>query len=490
MIPALERTDLLSEAALIGQRWIGGASIDVINPATEAVIGRVPALGAAEARLAITAALAAQARWRAVSAYERARVLRCWHGLIRRHTPDLARILTAEQGKPLAEAQAEIDYAASFVEWYAEEALRVYGYSVPAASSRRRIDVLRQPVGVVAAITPWNFPAAMVTRKLAPALAVGCAVVLKPSELTPFSALALARLALEAGVPEGVVNVITGEPAPIGEVLTTDERVRKFTFTGSTAVGKRLAAMCQSTVKRTSLELGGNAPFIVFEDADMDAAIAGAVQSKFRNAGQTCVCANRLLVHESRLDEFATRLAACADAMVLGDGASAQVQQGPLISRAAVQKVREHVNDALGSGARSVGGVRLVPQSGYFHPPTVLTGITPSMRVFREETFGPVAGITAFRSDDEALDLANDTRAGLAAYFFTRDLHRARRVSESLEYGMVGLNTGAVSFAAAPFGGIKESGTGREGGSAGLDDYLDLKMICTELPDTAPRALA
>jgi succinate-semialdehyde dehydrogenase/glutarate-semialdehyde dehydrogenase len=489
-LPCLQRADLVSEAALIGDHWIEGASIEVINPATEEVIGRVPALGAEETRLAIAVAEAAQRPWSAASAYERARALRCWHRLIVQHAQDLARIITAEQGKPLPEAHAEIEYAASFVEWYAEEALRVYGYSIPAATPDRRIDVMRRPVGVVAAITPWNFPAAMVTRKLAPALAVGCAVVLKPSELTPFTALALARLALEAGIPAGLINVVTGDPAPIGKVLTNDERVRKFTFTGSTTVGKRLAAMCQSTVKRTSLELGGNAPFIVFEDADIDAAIAGAVQSKFRNAGQTCVCANRLLVHEAIHDEFAQRLAACADAMSIGDGATTGIQQGPLINRVAVDKVRERLDDAVGSGARQISGGRPLPQRGFFHAPTVLTGITPSMLLFREETFGPVAGITVFRSDDEALSLANDSRAGLAAYFYTRDLLRARRVSEALEFGMVGLNTGAMSFAAAPFGGIKESGTGREGGRAGLDDYLDLKMVCTELSGAAPRAVA
>lgn len=475
---------------MIAGHWVDGASIEVINPATEAVVGCVPALGAAEARLAVAAAHAAQPEWRAASAYERADALRRWHRLILQHMEDLARILTAEQGKPLPEARAEIEYAASFVEWYAEEALRVYGYSIPGSAANRRIDVMRQPIGVVAAVTPWNFPAAMVTRKLAPALAVGCAVVLKPSELTPFTALALARLALEAGIPASLISVITGDPAPIGEVLTTDERVRKFTFTGSTAVGKRLAAMCQSTVKRTSLELGGNAPFIVFADADIEAAIEGAVLSKFRNAGQTCVCANRLLVHAAVIDEFSQRLAARAASMVMGDGVVAGVQQGPLINRAAVEKARAHVIDALDSGARQISGARDLPHRGYFHAPTVLTGVTPSMRMFREETFGPVAGITVFGSDDEAISLANDSRAGLAAYFYTRDLHRARHVSEALEYGMVGLNTGAVSLAAAPFGGIKESGTGREGGRAGLDDYLDLKMICTELPGAAPRAVA
>jgi succinate-semialdehyde dehydrogenase/glutarate-semialdehyde dehydrogenase len=488
-VPRLERDDLLIQAALVDGCWVGEASIAVFNPATEAPIGRVPNLGSEETRLAVAAAFATQPLWRAASAYERADALRRWHRSIQQHGEDLARILTAEQGKPLAEARAEIGYAASFVEWYAEEALRVYGYSIPGATPSRRIDVLRQPVGVVAAVTPWNFPAAMVTRKLAPALAVGCTVVLKPSELTPFTALALARLAMEAGIPAGAINVVTGAPGPIGEVLTTDARIRKFTFTGSTPVGKRLAAMCQSTVKRTSLELGGNAPFIVFADADLDAAVAGAVQSKFRNAGQTCVCANRLLVHESVIDQFAHRLAEAADGMTMGDGATEGIQQGPLINPAAVEKVRDHVQDAIASGARPVTRARDLPGRGYFHAPTVLMDVTPAMRLFREETFGPVAGITTFQSDEEAVRLANDTRAGLAAYFFTRDLDRARHVSEALEYGMVGLNTGAVSMAAAPFGGVKESGTGREGGQAGLDDYLDLKMVATELANP-PKWLA
>lgn len=479
-IAGLQRVELFCEAALIDGEWIEGQSIDVINPASESVIASVPSLGAREVEMAVSAAHAAQLRWRAVSAYERADILRDWYRRILRHREDLARILTAEQGKPLAEARAEIDYAASFVGWYAEEALRVYGCSIPAPTVSRRIEVIRQPVGVVAAVTPWNFPAAMVTRKLAPALAVGCTVVLKPSELTPLTALALARLAMEAGLPNGVINVVTGDPAPIGEVLTSDERVRKFTFTGSTAVGKFLAARCQSTVKRMSLELGGNAPFVVFEDADVDAAVAGAVQSKFRNAGQTCVCANRLLVHESLLEEFSGRLAERVTALRVGDGAVDGVDHGPLINRGAVDKVRGHVEDAIGAGAQLVVGGQVVPGRGYFHAPTVLVGITPGMRMFREETFGPIAGLTSFRTEAEAIHLANDSRAGLAAYFYTRDLDRSRRVSEALEYGMVGVNTGTVSLAAAPFGGIKESGIGREGGRAGLDDYLDQKMITTE----------
>lgn len=477
----LERDELLHEAALIGGEWVGGANMEVVNPASEAIVGRVPALGASETEAAVAAAHQVLPGWRAASAYERADVLRAWHRLIQRHREDLARILTAEQGKPLAESRSEIDYAASFVQWYAEEALRVYGSSIPGPSASRRVDVIRQPVGVVAAITPWNFPAAMVTRKLAPALAVGCTVVLKPSELTPFSALALAGLATEAGVPPGAISVITGKPAPIGEVLTSDERIRKFTFTGSTHVGKRLAAQCQSTVKRVSLELGGNAPFLVFPDADLDGAVAGAVQSKFRNAGQTCVCTNRLLVHDSVLDEFSRKLVAQVDALRMGDGAMDQVEQGPLISREAVERVRAQVKQAMDSGARRIAGDRDVPPRGFFHPPTVLAGVTASMRIFREETFGPVAGLTAFRTDEEAIRLANDSRAGLAAYLYTRDLGRARRISEELEYGMVGVNTGTISFAAAPFGGVKESGVGREGGRAGLDDYLDQKMICTEL---------
>jgi succinate-semialdehyde dehydrogenase/glutarate-semialdehyde dehydrogenase len=397
------------------------------------------------------------------------------------HADDLARLLTAEQGKPLAEARGEIAYAASFIEWFAEEARRVYGETIPAPVANRRITVQRQPVGVVAAITPWNFPAAMLTRKLAPALAVGCTVVLKPSELTPFSALALAVLGEEAGLPPGTLSVVTGDPAPIGEVLTGDPRIRKFTFTGSTAVGKRLAARCMDTVKRVSLELGGNAPFIVFDDANLDAAVEGAMLSKFRNTGQTCVCANRILVQDGIYEDFSRRLVGRVGALVAGDGLEGVTHLGPLINEAAMRKVRVHIEDAVARGASLLCGGHPIDRAGHFHEPTVIADVTPAARLFSEETFGPVAGLVRFRDEAQAIALANDTTAGLAAYVYTNDLSRATRVSEALEYGMVGLNTGLVSTAVAPFGGVKESGLGREGARQGLDDYLDIKMICTEV---------
>jgi len=387
--------------------------------------------------------------------------------------------MTAEQGKPLAEARGEIAYAASFIEWFAEEARRAYGDVIPGHMADKRLLVLKEPVGVVGAVTPWNFPAAMITRKVGPALAVGCTVVLKPSELTPFSALALAYLGHEAGLPHGVFNVVTGDPQPIGEVLTGDPRVRKFTFTGSTRVGKLLAARCMETVKRVSLELGGNAPFIVFDDADVERAVEGALASKFRNTGQTCVCANRFLVQSGIYDEFARRLSQRVSALVVGDGLEGETQQGPLINGAAVSKVDSHVHDALEKGGKlAVGGSRRV---GYFYDPTVITRVTPEMALFREETFGPLAGLLRFETEAEAIKLANDTSAGLAAYVYTRDLSRSWRVSEALEYGMVGLNTGLISTTVAPFGGVKESGLGREGSYYGIQDYLDTKLVCSEI---------
>jgi len=480
--PALARPDLLRDAAYINGRWTHAASVmRVENPATGQTLGTVPNLRATEAMQAVAAADDALSAWRARSASERSSVLRRWYELILRHSDDLARVLTAEQGKPLAEAVGEIRYAASFVEWFAEEARRVYGETIPAPQSNKRVVVIRQPIGVVAAITPWNFPAAMITRKVAPALAVGCTVVLKPSELTPFSALALALLAEEAGFPPGVFNVITGDAAPIGEVLTRDLRVRKFTFTGSTAIGKMLAAKCTDSVKRVTLELGGNAPFIVFDDADLDLAVEGAVLAKFRNTGQTCVCANRVLVQAGIHDAFVERLRKRVSTFVVGDGLAGETHQGPLINDSAVVKVERHVGDALASGARVLTGGARKPGRGHFFEPTVLTGVTSRMAMFREETFGPVAGVTRFETEQEAVCLANDTRAGLAAYFYTRDVNRSWRVGEALEYGMVGLNTGAISMAEAPFGGIKESGHGREGSRHGLEDYLDLKMICSEI---------
>jgi succinate-semialdehyde dehydrogenase/glutarate-semialdehyde dehydrogenase len=477
---ALARPDLLREEAFIDGEWVcAEAVLEVHNPATGRLLGRVPSLGKADTSRAIEAAERAFATWRTKSASERSAVLRRWYELIVENSEDLARLMTAEQGKPLAEARGEVSYAASFVEWFAEEARRAYGDIIPGHQSGKRLLVLKQPVGVVAAVTPWNFPAAMITRKVAPAIAVGCTVVLKPSELTPFSALALALLGSEAGLPAGVFNVVTGEPEPIGEVLTSDPRVRKFTFTGSTRIGKMLAARCMSTVKRVSLELGGNAPFMVFDDADLDEAVEGALASKFRNTGQTCVCANRFFVQSGIYDEFATRLARRVSEMVVGDGLEGVTQQGPLINRDALEKVERHVADALRKGGQILtGGVR---KYGNFHEPTVVTGVLPHMALFREETFGPIAGLLRFETEAEAVELANDTNAGLAAYVFTRDLSRSWRVSEALQFGMVGLNTGMISTAVAPFGGVKESGLGREGSAYGIQDYLDIKLVCTEV---------
>ncbi len=480
---ALVRPDLIQELAYIDGSWLSsvGEPLRVINPATGRPLGQVPNLGEEEARRAVDAAHRAFPRWRALTAKNRSAILRRWYELITRHTEDLARLLTAEQGKPLNEARAEIAYAASYIEWFAEEARRVYGGTIPGHQENKRLAVLREPLGVVAAITPWNFPAAMITRKVAPAMAVGCTVVLKPSDLTPFSALALARLAEEAGVPPGVFNVITGAPEAIGRVLTQDSRVSKFTFTGSTEVGKVLAARCMSTVKRVSLELGGNAPFIVFDDADVDRAIEGAMASKFRNTGQTCVCANRFLVHSAVHDEFTHKLAERVESLVMGDGLEKETQQGPLINAAALAKVQQHVADALARGANLVTGGQRPDPSGSFYAPTVMTGVTADMRMFREETFGPVAGILRFTDETEAIRLANQTRAGLASYLYTRDASRCVRVCEALEYGMVGLNTGLISTEVAPFGGVKESGLGREGSHLGLDDYLSVKLVCAEV---------
>ena len=477
---ALARPELLREAAYIDGAWVTGSSmLKVMNPATGRLLGRVPALGAGETTQAVAAAQQAFVSWRARSAAERASILRRWYQAIVANTEDLARLMTAEQGKPLAEARGEIAYAASFIEWFAEEARRAYGDVIPGHQADKRLLVLKEPVGVVGAVTPWNFPAAMITRKVGPALAVGCTVVLKPSELTPFSALALAYLGHEAGLPNGVFNVVTGEPQPIGEVLTGDPRVRKFTFTGSTRVGKLLAARCMQTVKRVSLELGGNAPFLVFDDADVERAVEGALMSKFRNAGQTCVCANRFLVQSGIYDEFARRLGQRAAALVVGDGLEGETQQGPLINDAAVGKVDGHVRDALDKGGKLlVGGAR---RGGYFYDPTVITDVTPQMALFREETFGPLAGLLRFETEAEAIRLANDTSAGLAAYVYTRDLSRSWRVSEALQYGMVGLNTGLISSTVAPFGGVKESGLGREGSHYGIQDYLDTKLVCSEI---------
>jgi succinate-semialdehyde dehydrogenase / glutarate-semialdehyde dehydrogenase len=482
----LQRPELLREAAFVNGRWLTASeTLTVRNPATGAVLGTVPRLGEEAARSAVSVAHAALPAWRGRSAHERAVLLRRWFELIVANTEDLARIMTAEQGKPLAEARGEVAYAASFIEWFSEEARRVYGESIPGPQATKRLLVTKQPVGVVAGITPWNFPAAMVTRKVGPALAAGCTFVLKSSELTPFSALALAALASEAGLPDGIFNIIMGDAQSIGEVLTSDPRVRKFTFTGSTAVGKMLAAKCMSTVKRVSLELGGNAPFIVFDDADVEAAVDGALASKFRNTGQTCVCANRFLVQEGIYEQFATRLSQRVGELVVGDGLAGETHQGPLINAAALQKVRSHVENALQGGARLLRGGRSMPGAGFFHQPTVLADIKPEMLMFREETFGPVAGLLRFETEREAIALANATAAGLAAYVYTRDLSRSWRVSEALEYGMVGMNTGLISTAVAPFGGVKESGFGREGSHYGMHDYLDIKLVCTDVAKEA-----
>jgi succinate-semialdehyde dehydrogenase/glutarate-semialdehyde dehydrogenase len=480
---ALQRPDLLREAAYIDGAWVtGSGEIAVTNPATGRALGAVPNLGRAEAEAATAAASAALPRWRAKSGKERAAILRRWFELMMTHKSDLARLMTAEQGKPLAESEGEIAYAAAFLEWFGEEAKRAYGTVIPGPQADKRIVVLRQAVGVVGAVTPWNFPAAMITRKVGPALAAGCTVVLKPSELTPFSALALALLGEEAGVPAGVFNIVTGDAPPIGEVLTGDPRIAKFTFTGSTAVGKRLAAACMGTVKRVSLELGGNAPFIVFDDADLDAAVEGAMASKFRNTGQTCVCANRFLVQAGIYDAFAEKLAAKVGALVLGDGLAGVTGQGPLINAAALDKVARHVADAREHGATVLtGGEALSVLGPDFYAPTVLTGVTRETLLNREETFGPVAGLIRFETEAEAIAIANDTRAGLAAYLYTRDLDRSWRVSEGLEYGMVGLNSGLISTEVGPFGGVKESGFGREGSAEGLDEYLESKMVFTAL---------
>jgi succinate-semialdehyde dehydrogenase/glutarate-semialdehyde dehydrogenase len=480
----LEDDNLFRQLGYIQGRWTGadsGETSPVANPATGKELGRVPRMGAAEARRAVAAAQEALPAWRSRSAAERSATLRRWHDLVMASQEDLAALMTAEQGKPLAESRGEIAYAASFLEWFAEEGKRVYGDTIPAQEPGKRILVLKEPVGVVAAITPWNFPAAMITRKAGPALAAGCTLVLKPASSTPFSALALAELGERAGLPPGVFNVVTGAAGPIGQELTGNPAVRKLTFTGSTEIGKRLLEQCAATVKKVSLELGGNAPFIVFDDADLDAAVAGAVASKFRNTGQTCVCTNRFLVQEGVYGPFAERLAAAVARLKVGDGFEPGVEQGPLIDLAAVEKVEEHIADALGKGARVVLGGARHPLGGTFFQPTVLAEVTPAMAVAREETFGPVAPLFRFRSEEEAVRLANDTPYGLAAYFYTRDLARSWRVAEALEYGIVGLNTGLVSSAVAPFGGVKESGLGREGSKYGIEEFLEMKYLCIAL---------
>jgi succinate-semialdehyde dehydrogenase / glutarate-semialdehyde dehydrogenase len=469
---------LLHEAAFIANRWVTGPeTILVTNPATGDEVGRVPSLGADETNQAIAAAAAALPAWRNSSAARRAELLEAWHDAMIANVEDLARIMTLEQGKPLSESRGEVRYGAGFVKWFSEEARRVYGDTIPAPTPDRRIIVLKQPVGVCAAITPWNFPIAMITRKCAPALAVGCTIVVKPSELTPFSALALAALAERVGFPPGVINIVTGRPEPIGDALTASEIVRKLSFTGSTRVGRMLMEKCAKTLKRVSLELGGNAPFIIFSDADLEKALQGVMASKFRNAGQTCVCANRILVQDEIYDEFAVRVTEAVARQVVGNGMDEGVTIGPLINGAAVDKVLGHIDDARTRGAVATVGGGVHARGGHFVQPTVLTAMRPDMKVAREETFGPVAPLFRFRTEDEALALANGTPFGLAAYFYTENIRRSWRVAERLECGMVGLNTGSVSIEAAPFGGVKQSGFGREGSKYGIDEYLDIKAF-------------
>ena len=481
----LRDPDLLRTRAFIGGKWLdaaNGATHSVVNPATREPIGTVPDMGVAETRQAIEAASQAFPAWAALTAKERAAILRRWYELLMANQEDLATLMTAEQGKPLAEAKGEISYGASFIEWFAEEGKRLYGDVIPTHQSDRRLLVLRQPVGVVAAITPWNFPMAMITRKAGPALAAGCTIVIKPASQTPYSALAAAALAARAGVPAGVLNVVTGvDAAAIGAELTANPAVRKVTFTGSTAVGKKLMAQCAGTVKKLTMELGGNAPFIVFEDADLDAAVAGAIASKYRNSGQTCVCANRLLVQAPVYEAFARKLVHAVAQLRVGDGLKGPTDQGPLIDAGALAKVEQHIADAVAKGARVALGGKRHALGGTFFEPTVVTEVTPAMRMAREETFGPIAPLFRFESEQDAIRMANDTEFGLAAYFYTRDLARSWRVSEALEYGMIGLNTGVFSTEVAPFGGVKESGIGREGSRYGILDYTELKFVCVGL---------
>ncbi|WP_417604868.1 NAD-dependent succinate-semialdehyde dehydrogenase [Oceanimonas baumannii] len=478
----LKDASLLKDLCLINGAWIAAASqatINVTNPATGEILATVPQLAPEEIPAVIESSRVAQKAWAARPAKERAAILRRWFELMLDNVDDLALIMTREQGKPLAEAKGEIAYAASFIEWFAEEAKRVYGDTIPAPRADQRITVLRQPIGVTAAITPWNFPAAMITRKVAPALAAGCSMIVRPADLTPLTALALGELAQRAGVPAGVFQIVTGSASKIGKVLTDSEIVSKLSFTGSTEVGRLLMAQCADTIKKVSLELGGNAPFIVFDDADLDQAIEGAMASKYRNAGQTCVCANRILVQRGVYDAFAEKLAERVRALKVGDGTEAGTDIGPMIEEKAITKVEEHIQDAVAKGATLLhGGERL---GGLYFQPAILTGVTTEMKVAREETFGPMAPLFVFDTEEEAIAMANDTIFGLAAYFYTRDHARTIRVSEALEYGMVGHNTGLISNEVAPFGGVKQSGLGREGSKYGIDEYLELKYVCSAL---------
>ena len=480
----LKDPDLFRTRCYVDGQWIDaddGATVSIRNPATGEVLGTIPRMGAAETRRAIEAANAAWPAWRALTAGARAKILRRWFELILANQEDLAVLMTSEQGKPLAEARGEVLYAASFIEWFAEEGKRIYGDVIPGHQPDKRIVVTKEPIGVCAAITPWNFPAAMITRKAGPALAAGCTMVLKPATQTPYSALALAVLAERAGVPKGVFSVLTGGAAEIGGELTANPMVRNLTYTGSTEIGVKLMSQCAPSIKKLSLELGGNAPFIVFDDADLDAAVEGALASKYRNTGQTCVCANRFYVQAGIYDEFAHRFANRVAALEVGPGERAGVAQGPLIDAPALDKVEALLADALGHGAVALLGGRRHALGGTFFEPTVLTGVTPAMRLSREEIFGPVAALYRFASEEEAIALANATESGLAAYFYTRDIGRGFRVAEALEYGMVGINTGLFSNEVAPFGGIKQSGLGREGSHHGIEDYLEMKYICLSI---------
>ena len=465
---------------LLAGAWVSadsGEVINVSNPANGQVVATVPRMGRVETERAILAAQVAQKQWKMLTAAARAATLKRWFDLIKLHVEDLAQILTAEQGKPLAESRGEVNYGASFIEWFAEEAKRVYGEVIPATSNDRKLLVIKQPIGVTAAITPWNFPIAMITRKAAPALAAGCSMIIKPAEQTPLSAIALAVLAEEAGVPSGVLQVITGKAREIGAVMCESLIVTKLSFTGSTEVGRILMAQCAPTIKKLSLELGGNAPFIVFDDADLDAAVEGAMISKFRNAGQTCVCANRLFVQDGVFDAFAANLAAKVAVLKVGDGTADGVTQGPLIDMAAIEKVESHIKDALSKGAKLLQGGKRHALGNTFFEPTVLADVSADSLIFSEETFGPVAPLFRFKTDDEVIELANRTEFGLASYFYSRDIGRIWRVAEALEYGMVGVNTGMISTEVAPFGGVKQSGLGREGSHHGIDDYLEIKYI-------------
>ena len=477
----LKDSSLFRQQCYIAGQWCDaadGATLPVNNPATGETLGTVPKMGAAETRRAIEAAGEAFPAWRAKTAKERAGILRRWFELMMENQDDLAVLMTAEQGKPLAESKGEIAYAASFIEWFAEEGKRIYGDTIPTHLPDRRIIVLKEPIGVTVAITPWNFPAAMITRKVGPALAAGCPMVVKPASATPYSALALAELAERAGIPAGVFSVLTGASGAIGGEMTSNPIVRKLSFTGSTEIGTLLMKQCAGTVKKLSLELGGNAPFIVFDDADLDAAVDGAIVSKYRNTGQTCVCANRFLVQDGVYDAFMKRLAKAVAKLRVGDGLKGETEQGPLIDMAAVEKVEAHIADAVAKGARLVAGGGRHDLGGTFFEPTILADATPDMMVAREETFGPLAPVFRFETDEQAVRMANDTEFGLAAYFYGRDMGRIWRIAEALEYGILGINTGIISTEVAPFGGVKESGIGREGSKYGIEDYLEIKYMC------------